>query len=201
MKKKVNFSVQEKQIIKSILSLLLIQILIISFFTFVFIDSLPIGSDEIKQIDIVVDNVSFFKFLKSYWVIVYSDSSSYLFTNVFTDGDEYSVFGIEKELSKGDCLSLMYYEDMTVFGKMNMVVDAKNGDVIYRLFESFRVREKTAPFFSIFFLPVIEILFLLYAFFTISLNIKQIKKIWGKYRKKRTITTRGRFGGQDRGRF
>ena len=182
MKKQVKLSTQEKHIIRSILSLLLVQILIISFFTLVFIDSLPVDSDEIKQIDIVVEDVSFFKFLKSYWVIVYSDSSSYLFTNVFTDGDEYSVFGIEKELSKGDCLSLMYYEDMTVFGKMNIVVDAKKGDANYRSLESFRVREKTAPFFSVFFLPIIEILFLLYAFFSISLNIKQIKKICQKIR-------------------
>ena len=70
MKKKVKFSIYETNIIKSTLSLFLVQVLIFLFFAFAFIDSLPIDSSEIKQTDIVVDDVSFFKILKSHWMIV-----------------------------------------------------------------------------------------------------------------------------------
>lgn len=186
MKKKVKFSIYETNIIKSTLSLFLVQVLIFLFFAFAFIDSLPIDSSEIKQTDIVVDDVSFFKILKSHWMIVYTDSSSFLFTNSFTDSEEYSVYGIENKLSKGDRLSLMYYEDITVLGKMNMVVDAKSEGVVYRSLEAFRIREKSAPFFSIIFLPVVEILFGFFAIFTISHDKKEIKKIWKKIRQNKT---------------
>ncbi len=50
MKKKVKFSIYEMNIIKSTLSLFLVQVLIILFFAFAFIDSLPIDSSEINKL-------------------------------------------------------------------------------------------------------------------------------------------------------
>ncbi len=186
MKKKIKFSIQEKHIIKSLIAYLLVQLVIISFFAYAFIDSLPVDSDEIKQVDIVVEDTFYFRFLNSYWLIVYSDSSDFLFSSGFTRSKEYSVSEINKSISKGDNLSLMYYKDMTVIGKMNIVVDAKSCSSVYRSIEAHNGREKTAPLFSIVMFPIVELIFGSYFFIMIRIQTKEIKKIWHK-------TIRGRF--------
>lgn len=184
MKKKVKFSVQEKHIIKSLIAYLLVQLVIISFFSYAFIDSLPVDSDEIKQVDIVVEDTFYFRFLNSYWLIVYSDSSDFLFSSGFTRSKEYSVSEINKSISNGDNLSLMYYKDMTVIGTMNIVVDAKSGSLVYRSIEAHNGREKTAPLFPIIMFPIVELIFGSYIFIMIRIQTREIKKIWQKIKRK-----------------
>lgn len=184
MKKQVKFSVQEKHVIRSLIAYLLAQLVIISFFVYAFIDSLPVDSDEIKQVDIVVEDTFYFRFLNSYWLIVYSDSSDFLFSSGFTRSKEYSVSEINKSISNGDNLSLMYYKDMTVIGEMNIVVDAKSGSSVYRSIEAHNDREKTAPLFPVIMFPIVELIFGLYMFIMIRLQTKTIKKILAKTKKR-----------------
>lgn len=191
MKKQVKFSIQEKQIIKSLIVYLLVQLVIISFFAYTFIDSLPVDSDEIKQVDIVVEDTFYFRLLNSYWLIVYSDSADFFFSSGFTRNKEYSVSEINKSISNGDRLSLMYYEDMTFLGKQNIVVDAKSGNIIYRSIEAHNDREKTAPLFPVIMFPIVELIFGSYIFIMIRLQTNEIKKIWQKTKRKVKDNTGG----------
>lgn len=184
MKKKIKFSIQEKQILKIGLVFFFLQIFLISFCGYNFINSLSVDSSEFKQVDIIVEDTTYFRFLKSHWLVVYSDSSEFFFSSGYTKNKEYSVSRINKSISTGDRLSLMYCEDMTFFGKKNIVVDAKSSSDVYRLSEEYVNRVEDSPVFVIVWFFLLEIICFVLVVFLSLLYKKEIKKIWVKIKKK-----------------
>ena len=99
-------------------------------------ESKAIDIEETKQVDIIVKDLSVYYAMTEERLIVYSDTESFLFTSGYMYED-YSVNKLYKSLSKGDRISLTYYEANHFFKKTNVVVDAKTKTSIYRTFDEY----------------------------------------------------------------
>lgn len=178
--KKIRFSFGEKRFIKAIFLFLIIQILIIFSFLLLVGGSQEININETKQIDITVDDTYIIRVPKEDWLFVIADSTYYLFTGRATKED-YSVHELYNSISKGDCLSLRYYElDTILLKNVNKVVDARSDTEIYRNIEEYNYGRHGVDIFVIILCSIIEIIFIGIVIIYCWINFNVIKSIYKK---------------------
>ncbi len=178
--KKTRFSVKEKKALRNIIVVTLIQILIITVFVRTLNISRPIDVHNTKQSKIIVEDTYCIKGPKeNWWLIVVADSRKYLFGNhsIF---DAYSVKELDKVIFPGDTLSLKYYEQYNILGRVCIVVDAKTETEVYRTLDDYnRGKHGLDIFVSILFF-VIESAYVGVVVIYVWLNYTTIKGVYKK---------------------
>ena len=178
--KKSKLSLIEKSKIRTILILILIQLLIIISFAFFMSGAQQIDINDTKRIDITVDDMYIFRVSKERQLFVVADSTCYLFTGRATF-DDYSVHKLYNSISKGDRLSLIYYEsDRILFKKVNVVVDARTETETYRTLEEYNRGKQGIPTLVVVLYSIIELVFVGIVFVYVWFNYKTIKSIYRK---------------------
>lgn len=174
--KKVVFSIVEKRFIRSMFILCFVQILIIFTFIRMFNIGQPIGTHDTKQTDIIVEDIYLISTPKELWLVIIADSEKYLFEShsIF---DKYSLEELNKLISKGDKLSLMYYEEYIYFRKTNLIVDARTEAENYRTLEEYNCVKQGVPVFVVIIFSIIEIVFVGIVFIYVRLNYSILKGI------------------------
>lgn len=183
--KKMKLSVVEKKLLCTMLAFILIQMLIVFGFARFLNSSQPVDIQDIKQIDIVAEDISTVRVPRENWLIVVADSEQYVFEN-HSWHEEYSVNELYDSISEGDRLSLMYYESRNLFlGKANMVVDARTETEIYRSIEEYNRGKVGLPaaVAAIFSVSVIELFYIGVVAVYIWLNQNIIKRLYRKIKK------------------
>ena len=177
--KKVMFSIVEKRLIRTMLILGLVQILIMFTFIRMFNIGQPISTHDTKQTDIIVEDIYLISTRKEQWLVIIADSEKYLFEShsIF---DTYPLEELNKSISKGDKLSLRYYEEYNIFGKANMIVDARTATENYRTFEEFNHAKQGVSVFVVIIFSIIEIVFAGIIFVYIWLNYSIFKGVYRK---------------------
>ena len=146
-----------------------------------FSTSFPIDVKDTKQIDITVEDTycvrSYGRHSRESWFVVVADSEKYWF-EYHGSFDKYSVDQLYKSISKGDGLRLTYYEtSYIVYGKVNVVVDARAEAEIYRSFESYNRARQGIPTLGVIIFSIIELVFVGIVFVNIWLNKSIFKEI------------------------
>lgn len=157
--KSTRFSLPEKKLLRMVIVLFLIQLAIFFAFVSMFSDSQQINVKDTKQIDIIVDDVYYFRVPREDWLFVVSDSTEYLFKSRSTFG-EYSVSRLYESIHEGDKLSLMFRETYTILGKVNLVVDAQSQTETYRTIENYNEGKKGVPIVISIIFSIIEVGFI-----------------------------------------
>ena len=177
--KKTKFSLLEKKTLRVVIVLALIQSVIVFTFVHMLIGSHQININDTKQIDIIVDDIYYFRIPRENWLVVVSDSTKYLFVSRSTL-EEYSVNELYKFISEDHKLSLRYYETHNIFGKVNLVVDARSETETYRSIEEYNRGKQGIPAFVTIIFSVIELIFVGIVFMYVWLNFTTIKGIYKK---------------------
>ena len=178
-------SLSDKKIIRYILLFVLIQALIICVFIFLISDNQPININETKLVDVIVDDIYCFRVRGENWLCLVADSTKYLFFSRATFAD-YSVHELYTSISKGDRLSLRYYESNSGLLKIskisNIVVDARSETEIYRTLEEYNRGIQGGTIGLIIIFLVVELIFVGVFVLYIWWNYKTIKKLLFKMR-------------------
>ena len=174
-------SLSYKKIIRDILLFVLIQALIICVFIFLMSDNQPININETKLVDVIVDDIYCFRVRGENWLCLVADSTKYLFFSRVTFAD-YSVHELYTSISKGDRLSLRYYESNSGLLKSNIVVDARSETEIYRTLEEYNRATQEGTIGLIIIFLVVELIFVGVFVLYIWWNYKTIKKLLFKMR-------------------
>ncbi len=158
--KRCKLSLTEKDLLKELLVFVLVQITIAFVFAVFLNNSHQIDINDTKQIDITVDDLYSTKVMREEWLYVVADSTEYLFTARPTL-EEYSVSELHNTISRGDRLSLTYCEtDHLVYGKLKIVVDARDDAEIYRTFDAYREGQQGVSVFAVILFSTIELIFI-----------------------------------------
>lgn len=177
--KKVMFSIVEKRLIRSMLILGLVQILIVFTFIRTFSIGQPISVHDTKQTDIIVEDIYCISLRKEEWLVIIADLEKYLFES-HSKFDEYSINELYESISEGTKLSLMYQETHNIFGRVNLVVDARSETETYRTIEEYNHGRQGVPVFVVILFSIIEIIFVGIIFVYVWINYSIFK---GFYRK------------------
>ena len=150
-----------------------------------FNESQPINSTDIKRIDVTVDDLYIFRVAGENRLFIISEDTKYVFDGRPTLR-EYSPSQLYDFISKGDILSLGYYEENRIlFGKINVIVDARSGTEIYRSIEEYnRGKTGVVPFLIIIFC-LVELIFGGYAFLYVILNRNTLKSLMNRIFRRR----------------
>ena len=176
--KKSKLSLVETKSIRVMLLLVIIQFLIAILFVLFVRGSRQINMNDTKQIDITVDDIYIIRVAREDQLVVVADSTEYLFEGRSTFED-HSVHELYDSISKGDNLSLIYYEsDRILFKNANVVVDARTETEIYRDFEEYNRGRQGVPIFVVILFSIIELFFIGIVFVYVWLHYKTIKKFF-----------------------
>lgn len=135
--RRIKLSVVEKRLIRTFIIFVLLQLMIVGAFICCLKASEPIEKQDMKQLDIVVDNVDKVRWGRySSKIVICSDSEEYFISSHRTSAD-YTIGELYETISPGDKLSIIYYERDSIFGQRNWVVDARTTDVVYRSIEGY----------------------------------------------------------------
>ena len=156
--KKFKLSVVEKRLIRCIFVFILIQVFIVLLFLRLFGNGQPVKIEETKQADIIVEDIYLVSFPKDHWLVILADSGKYKFDNhpMF---DKYSLEELKEFISKGDKLKLMYSEEYSIFGKVNLIADMRSETEIYRTIEENNLAFRGVPTIIVILFSVIELIF------------------------------------------
>lgn len=169
--KKIILSSSEKKILRMVIVFVLIQSVIAFAFVHMLSSSQQVNVNQTKQIDIIVEDKDYYRVPREYWLFVVSNSTEYLFMGR-SSNKEYSVSELYESISKGDKLSLRYSETNTIWGKVNLVVDARSETETYRNIDEYNHAKKGVPAFVIIIFFIIELIFvgIVYMYFKFSSN-------------------------------
>lgn len=185
--KKIKLSLTEKKLLRTLLAFVLVQILIVIAFVRLFGGSQPVALHDTKQIDIIVEdifaaNVLKKNVLKKDLLVISADSEKYVLSN-HSRREKYSVNELYKNISEGDSLTLICYEDYNIFGRVNIVVGARNETEIYRSIEEYNRSKEGVPAFVAVMFFVIELIFIGIVIVCVWLNQNTIKSLCRKTKK------------------
>ena len=110
--------------------------MIVLLFVCMLSQSHPVETQDIKQVDIIVDDVYYYRFISESRVRISCDSIQYTFNSPST-AEEYSCYELHKTISVGDRMTLHYYENNSLFGDRNIVVGAHSETETYRSIEAY----------------------------------------------------------------
>ena len=142
----------------------------------------PISTQDMKQTDIIVEDIYLISRPKELWLVIIADSEKYLFEShsIF---DTHSLEELNKAISKGDKLSLRYYEGYVCFRKTNLVVDARTETENYRTLEEYNRGKQGVPVFVVILFSIIEIVFVGIIFVYVWMNYNIFKGVYRKIKK------------------
>ncbi len=178
------FSLVEKKLLRTVIALVLIQLLFIFSSIHMFICSQPISVNDTKQIEITVDDIYFVRVPRENWLVVVSDSTKYLFKSRLTF-EECSVDELYESISEGNKLSLKYYEEYNILGKFNLVVDARTESEIYRTIEGYNQSKQGVTTLVVIIFSIIELVFIGIICLYVWLNHNTIKGVYQKVKKRK----------------
>lgn len=180
MKKKI--SLAEKRLLRTVIILVLIQLLVIFAFVHLLISSRQVNISDTVRIDITVDDLYFVRVPKEDWLVIVADNIKYLFMSRSTTKD-YSVHELYDSIAKGDRLSIIYYiSDNTVLGKYNVIVDARTEAEDYRTLEAYNQGKQGVTVFIAILFVVIELIFAGVTFLYFWLNWSIINSAYKKFK-------------------
>ena len=178
--KKTKFSLLEKKTLRMVIVLALIQMVIVFTFAHILIGSQQVNVNDTKQIDIIVDDIYYFRIPGENQLFVVADSKNYLFTSRSTF-KENSVHNLYDTISKRERLSLTYYEAYNIIlGQFNVVVDARSETETYRTFEEYNRAREGVSIFVVVLYSIIELIFGGVVFVYVWINCTTIKGIYKK---------------------
>lgn len=185
--KKSKISLVETKSIRVMLLFVIIQFLIVILFVLLVRGSRQIDMNDTKQIDITVDDIYIIRVAGEDQLVVVADSTEYLFEGRATFED-HSVHALYNSISKGDSLSLIYYEsDRILFKNANVVVDARTETEIYRDFEEYNRGMQGVPIFVVILFSIIELFFIgivfVYVWFNYGAQRFYTLRSWSNNRK------------------
>ncbi len=178
------FSIVEKKVIRSMLILCFVQILIVVAFIRIFNVGQPISTHDTKQTDIIVEDIHLISTRRDAWLVIIAGSEKYLFER-HSSFDTYPWEQLNKSISKGDKISLRYYEGYTIFGRSNWIVEARTETEIYRTLEEYNRAKQGVSIFVVIIFIIIEIVYALIAFVYIRVNRNIFKGLCRKIKKRR----------------
>ena len=164
-----------------VITLGLIQLVIIFFFAHMLMASQQIDVADIKEIDITVDDIYYSRVSRENWLFVVSDSTKYLFKGRSTL-EEYSVSELYESITEGTKLSLMYRETHTIFGNVNLVVDARSETETYRSLKEFNLGKQGLPAFLTIMFSLIELVYVGIVLMYIWVNYTEFKWVFKKFK-------------------
>ena len=183
--KNIKLSAGEKRSIRAILLLTLIQLVIVLLLVHFMNESRQININDTKQIDITVDDIYIIGSRRLKWLFVADDSTRYLFMSRPTL-EERSIYELYDSISKGDELSLIYYEsNHIIFGNVNVVVDARTETEVYRTFDEYNRSSQGLSTFVLIVFLIAEFIFIGIAFVCVWLNRGNLKSLYKKMNKPR----------------
>ena len=138
--------------------LVTIQLLLILVFTGLIRESITVDIKNTKQITVIVDEVQCFRFLETRFNI-YTDSEKYIFANS-TALSDCSNSSLCDSISRGDELTIVYFEKNTMFGKRRIVVGAKTDIEVYRSIEGYNASKRGASTLAFIISAIIELVFI-----------------------------------------
>ena len=157
--KKFKLSLGEKKCIRGFVVVLLIQLLLILTFVRMWDNSQQLNISDTKQVNITVEDMYIVHLTKrGSRLIVIAESTRYRFPPPSTSR-EHSVHELYDSISKGDQLSLCYYEASGLFQKVNCVVDARSDAEIYRSLDEFNRGKQGLHTFLVIFYAVVQLIF------------------------------------------
>ncbi len=181
--KRMKFSIVEKKLIRMIIIFIILQALIIAVFLFELNGSYPINIQDTEQVDIVVEDIYYYRTRSGYKLCVVSDSNNYLFLNRSTF-KEYSPSKLYRTISVGDRLSLVCYQtNIAFFGESNIVIEARTETETYRSYEEYLKGMKGAPVANVVIYTVIEVIFVGAVFVYVWINQNIIKEFFKKVKR------------------
>ena len=156
---------------KTIIWIVIIQILILTCFIVILGMSQPADITNATQCKIVVKSVDYRRRYNESSLYVYDDSAGYKFSKGALTAEYPGVSDISKAIEKGDVLTITYIEEKSVFGKTNLVIDAFSEDEVYLSYHQYNsekqiVRIIVSVFFAVFELVFIAISVFLFFFFS-----------------------------------
>ena len=162
----------------------LIQIIIVGSFLRLYSAGRPVDINDTKQADIIVEDSYLTSTRKEQWLVIIADSEKYLFES-HSLFDSYPLGQLNESISKGDKISLRYYEGYAFFGRYNFIVEAQNETEIFRTIEEYNRSKQGVPIFAVILFIIIEIVcaFIVFVYFWINRNI--VKGLFGKIKKRR----------------
>ena len=140
-----------------------VQLVILTLFLAMLIQNQPVDPQKTKQAEIIVEDTHYSYITKvgSRFVIL---SVRYTFYNDATEPG-YSNSKLYELISVGDRISIVYYEKPTIFGKKNVVIDARTETELYRSGTAYiDMAESSWIRVSVLFAPI-ELIFLAALFF------------------------------------
>ena len=183
--KKFKLSLGEKKCIRGFVVVLLIQLLLILTFVRMWNLSQQLDISDTKQVNITVKDMHYMHMGKSgSRLIVIDESARYRISKSLTS-EEYSVHELYESISKGDRLSLRYYEASGWFQKVNYVVDVRSETEIYRSLDEYNRGKQGAPVFTIIVYAVLQLIFTWIALPFIWNRYNVLKGLCRKLKKRR----------------
>lgn len=173
------FSLAEKKLFRIVIVLALIQLVIIFTFVHVLIDSQQINETDTERIDIIVDDIYYYRVPTENRLVIISDSVKYFFKSRSTL-EEASVDQLYKSISEGTRLSLRYQETRIWGRTVNLVVDARSETEVFRTIGEYNRGKQGISVYVCFVFSAIEIVFIGIVFACVWINYGTFK---GFYRK------------------
>lgn len=158
-RRKKKYGFVKKYKIKHLLIAVFFQLLILSCFINLLLNSKKIELNETISTDIVVGETNLIQrgHLESSFV-VFSDGNTFYFPNQ-TGQLQLSNSKLYDVISEGSQLSIIYFEKTGLFGTKNWVVDARSEKIVYRSIEEYNKNKiGVIPLLVVLFL-VIEIIY------------------------------------------
>lgn len=131
----------KKGLIGFIIAVILIQAGIILFTIFMIKEGKNIPKEELYSADIVVEFTEYHPAdrYSSPDFSLFADGKEFVFSTA--SGENYSFRDLNNSIFEGDELSILYYEEVTIFGTENVVVDARSGETVYRSYELYAAED------------------------------------------------------------
>lgn len=158
-RRKKKYGFVKKYKIRHLLIAVFFQLLILSCFISLFLNSKQIGLNQTISKDIVVEETYLIHGgrIESRFII-FSDGKTFYFPNQ-TGQLQLSNSKLYDVISEGSLLSIIYFEKTGLFGTKNWVVDARNQETVYRSIEEYNKNKiGVIPMLVVLFL-VVEIIF------------------------------------------
>ena len=169
---------------KTIIWIVIIQILILTCFIVILGMSQPVDITTATQCNIVVENIDYGRRYTESSLYVYDDSTGYRFSKGALTAEHPSVLDISKSIKKGDILTITYIEEKSIFGKTNLVIDAFSEDEVYLSYHQYNSEKQLVRIIVSVCVAVLELIFIAISVFAVIISTSN--KHHNKKRKRRT---------------
>lgn len=181
---KGNLSIVEKHFIRRMAIFFIVQLIMLLTFVYCFVHSQPINVNNVKTINIVVEDTRIrYHARSSNQLFLYSGSERFLLTEPATQ-EELTATELYDRVSIGDKLRISYVEIwLLLYGKTNLVVEAQSDAEVYRALNSYNLNKHGISNFIIIVGILIEIVCIGIVIVYVCLNKKTARQIGKKIKR------------------